>query len=145
MYDSLLVPTDGSPGTERVVDQAVAVATRFDAHVDALSVVDETAAATEYDVVVEGLEAEAEAALAAVTTACERAGVDAEPHLRRGRPHEVIVVAAADYDSDLVVMGTHGRSGLDRLRHLGSVTERVVRTSSVPVLTTPLSADEGHD
>jgi nucleotide-binding universal stress UspA family protein len=42
-------------------------------------------------------------------------------------------------------MGTHGRSGLDRLRHLGSVTERVVRTSSVPVLTTPLSADEGHD
>lgn len=145
MYDRLLVPTDGSRGTERAVDQAIALATRFDAHVDALAVVDETSAATEYDMVVEALEREAEAALDAVTNACAAAGISSEPHLRRGRPHEVILAAANAYGTDLIVMGTNGRSGLDRLRHLGSVTERVVRTSSVPVLATPLTSAEGHD
>ncbi|WP_372912207.1 universal stress protein [Salinigranum sp.] len=142
MYGRLLVPTDGSDGTDRVVRRALALATRFDAHVDALSVVDETfPAVAGYDLVVEAMEEEAEAALAAILDACEGAGVDAEPHLRRGRPHEEIVAAADAYGSDLVVMGTHGRGGLNRVRHLGSVTERVVRTSPVPVLTTPLAVD----
>jgi nucleotide-binding universal stress UspA family protein len=139
MYDRLLVPTDGSRGTVRVVDQAVAVARRFGAGVDTLAVVDETAAPVEYDMVVEALETAAETALDAVVDQCEQAGVDAEPHLRRGRPAEEIVAAADAYGSDLVVMGTHGRRGVDRLRHLGSVTERVVRTSPVPVLSTPLT------
>lgn len=145
MYDRLLVPTDGSRGTERAVDHVLTLATRFDAHVDALAVVDETSAATEYDMVVEALEADAEAALAEVTSACEAAGVSSEPHLRRGRPHEEVLAAADAYECDLIVMGTHGRRGLDRIRHLGSVTERVVRASSVPVLATPLSSVEGHD
>jgi nucleotide-binding universal stress UspA family protein len=145
MYDRILVPTDGSPGTDAAVRQAVGVATGFDATVDALGVVDRTfPAATEHDYVVESLEATAEAALDAVTEACADAGVDAEPHLRRGVPHEEIVAAATAYDSDLIVMGTHGRTGLDRVRHLGSVTERVVRTASVPVLSVPLgSGSEG--
>jgi nucleotide-binding universal stress UspA family protein len=139
MYARLLVPTDGSRGTDR----ALGLATRFDAHVDALSVVDETFPATsEYDVVVEGKEEGAEAALTAVVEACERAGVSVEPHLRRGRPHEEIVAAVDEYGSDLIVMGTHGRRGLDRIRHLGSVTERVVRTSPVPVLTAPLTVED---
>ncbi|AUV81288.1 universal stress protein [Salinigranum rubrum] len=146
MYARLLVPTDGSRGTDRVVDRALGLATRFDAHVDALSVVDETFPATsEYNVVVETREDEAEAALEAVVEACERAGVGVEPHLRRGRPHEEIVAAVDAYGSDLIVMGTHGRRGLDRIRHLGSVTERVVRTSPVPVLTTPLTVEEGDE
>jgi nucleotide-binding universal stress UspA family protein len=146
MYDRLLVPTDGSDGTEAVVQQAITIATRCGATIDALAVVDETfPAAAEYDVVVEGLEAEAETALGAVTDACERAGVDADPHLRRGVPHEEIVAAVDAYGSDLIVMGTHGRTGVDRVRHLGSVTERVVRQSPVPVLSTPLStADEAR-
>ncbi len=146
MYARLLVPTDGSRGTDRVVDRALGLASRFDAHVDALFVVDETfPTTTEYDVVVETREDEAEAALEEVVEACERAGVRVEPHLRRGRPHEEIVAAVDDYGSDLIVMGTHGRRGLERIRHLGSVTERVVRTSPVPVLTTPLTGENEHE
>lgn len=142
MYDRLLLPTDGSAGTDRVVEQALELAAGFGSSVDALSVVDETfPAATAYDHVVESLEAEANDALETVVGACEAAGVEADPHLRRGVPHEEIVAASRAYESDLIVMGTHGRSGLDRVRHLGSVTERVVRTSSVPVLAVPLGRE----
>lgn len=54
--------------------------------------------------------------------------------LRRGRPWEEILAAAVDVDADLIVIGTHGRRGLSRAL-LGSVAEKVVRVSPVPVLT----------
>jgi nucleotide-binding universal stress UspA family protein len=147
MYDRRLVPTDGSAGTETVVTQALGTTTRFAARVDALGVVDGTfPAATAYDHVVEALEAEANDALDAVVRACEEASA-VDPHLRRGVPHEEIVAAARGYGSDRVVIGSHGWSGLDRIRNLGSVTERVVRTAPVPVLSVPLGRrEEGkHD
>ena len=53
---------------------------------------------------------------------------------REGVPHDTILEYAEEADVDVVVMGTHGRSGLDRYL-LGSVTERVVRSAEVPVLT----------
>jgi nucleotide-binding universal stress UspA family protein len=51
----------------------------------------------------------------------------------RGRPGKVIVEAATDRGADLIVMGTHGRSGFDRLI-MGSVTERVLRSAPCPVV-----------
>ena len=54
--------------------------------------------------------------------------------LGRGYPAEEILLASAQAGADLIVMGTHGRRGLSHLL-LGSVAERVVRTSSIPVLT----------
>jgi nucleotide-binding universal stress UspA family protein len=56
--------------------------------------------------------------------------------LRRGRPWEEIIAMAVDMRADLVVVGTHGRRGLPHAI-LGSVAERVVRLSPVPVLTVP--------
>ena len=53
-----------------------------------------------------------------------------------GRPHEEIVKCAEDQKADLIIMGTHGRTGLAHFL-VGSVAERVVRTSKVPVLTVP--------
>ena len=53
---------------------------------------------------------------------------------RAGKPAETIIQAAEDFDVDLIVMATHGRTGVTRL-FLGSVAEHVVRTSSRPVLT----------
>lgn len=58
--------------------------------------------------------------------------------LVRGSPHEAIVGTADDEHADLIVMSTHGRSGLSHLL-LGSVTERVVRTAKVPVMTLRLN------
>lgn len=62
--------------------------------------------------------------------------------LRRGRPAEAILGYAADRDADLIAMGTHGRTGLDRFP-LGSTAERVVRHADVPVVTVPLAARGG--
>jgi nucleotide-binding universal stress UspA family protein len=57
-------------------------------------------------------------------------------HVRRGGPAHQIVAAARELDADLVVIGTTGKSGFDRLL-LGSVAERVIRTSHVPVFVAP--------
>lgn len=61
-------------------------------------------------------------------------GVSVSTRLVRGATYETIVSTAEDEHADLIVMGTHGRKGLGHLL-LGSVAERVVRTSKVPVMT----------
>jgi len=63
-------------------------------------------------------------------------GVTPQKFLRFGRPHDEIVKLAEELKADLIVMGTHGRTGLAHLL-VGSVAERVVRTSKCPVLTVP--------
>jgi len=68
-------------------------------------------------------------------------GFDVTPHMARGlAPAEVIVESASNLGCELIVMGTHGRRGLPHLL-IGSVAERVVRTSTVPVLTVRGDAD----
>ena len=134
-YERILVPIDGSDPSETAVEHAVDIAARYDAVVDALFVVDQTYPATSHwDMVVEEQEETGERALDRAAEAGAAAGVTVERHIRRGKPHEEIIDAAADYGSDLTVMGTHGRTGLDRFASTGSVTERVVRITAVPTL-----------
>ena len=57
-----------------------------------------------------------------------------ESHILRGPAAHTIVQAARDFGTDLIVVSTHGRSGLKNAL-LGSVTERIVRTAPCPVLT----------
>jgi nucleotide-binding universal stress UspA family protein len=61
-------------------------------------------------------------------------GISAEFAAHRGSPERAIVAAATEKDADLIVMGTHGRTGLAHVL-LGSVAERVVRTAPCPVIT----------
>lgn len=138
MYDAILIPTDGSEGTAAAVSQGIALARQFDATVHVLHVVDERHAMTDYDVVNEELEAAAERAIDAIADRLDAEGIPVERHLRRGVPHEEILDAADAYGVDLIVMGTHGRTGVSRVVNLGSTTERVVRLAGVPVLTAPL-------
>ncbi|MFC6838066.1 universal stress protein [Halomarina ordinaria] len=138
MYSRILLPTDGSDGAAEAAETGLELATRFDASVHALSVIDARFVASDYDLVVEAAERDAERALDAVDELGNEYGVPVEKHLRRGVPAEEIVDAIGAYDVDLVVMGTHGRTGIDRLVHLGSVTERVVRAAPVHVTTVPL-------
>ena len=138
MYDVVLLPTDGSEGASIAVEAGLALAAGSDAAVHALYVVDERRVLDEYDLAVEAAEAEAERALEDVERAGEARGLAVDLHLRRGVPHEEILAAVEAYGADVVVMGTHGRTGLDRLLHLGSTTARVVRASPVQVLVVPL-------
>jgi len=68
--------------------------------------------------------------------ASRKSGVKLETHLLEGIPYKEVVRMTEELDADLVVMGTHGRTGLKHLL-LGSVAERVVRSSKVPVITVP--------
>lgn len=132
MYQRILVPTDGSDPSVRAAEHALDLAAQFDATVDALFVVEESAG--HWDMAVEKEEAAGERALDAVAELAEARGVSVERHLRRGSPAGEIVDAAADYGSDLIVMGTQGRTGFSRIASAGSTTERVVRLTAVPTL-----------
>lgn len=139
MYSTILVPTDGSETAARAVDHAVDLAVTYDATLHALSVVDvsDLGLRTPPDVDIEELRRpvreRAQDAVDTVVHAGERAGVSVVPVTKVGVTHQVVLDYAEEAGVDLVVMGTHGRSGLPRAI-LGSVTERVVRSAPVPVL-----------
>lgn len=76
----------------------------------------------------------AEAALEDWVGKARAAGLSARAALRTGVPHEEIVALARDERADLIVIGTHGRGGINRAL-LGSVADRVVRLAPCPVLT----------
>lgn len=138
MYDRILVPTDGSTGTARPIEHAQSIADAFDASVDVLYVLDErmyqAASEEATEDVIRSLEEEGERAIDDAVTRLEDAGVETEDHLQQGIPYRDIIAFSEDHATDLIVMGTHGRSGRDRLAKMGSVTDRVVKNADVPVL-----------
>ncbi|WP_224335418.1 universal stress protein [Haloprofundus halobius] len=141
MYDTILLPTDGSEGSRQAAEHAFDLARQYDATVHVLYVADTqrdslTTVGTE---VVDALEDEGEDAVAAIVDSDVARGVDVEEAVVQGHPDEKILAYVEDNAVDLVVMATHGRSGLGRYL-LGSTTEKVVRSSPVPVFT--VRADE---
>ncbi|RAW45903.1 universal stress protein [Halorubrum sp. 48-1-W] len=143
MYDRILVPTDGSPKGKRAVEHALALAAIHDAEVHALYVIDTASyAGTGMEATWAGIDdllrEEAEEAVDQVAALAEGTDVVIETSVVEGAPGREIVRHATDLGCDLIVMGTHGRGGIDRLL-LGSVAERVVRRSPVPVLTVRLA------
>jgi nucleotide-binding universal stress UspA family protein len=139
MYDHILVPTDGSAGVERAVNHAVDLAVAHGATLHALYVVNTASYSsmpmeTSWEHVRDMLGEEGEAAIERVRELAGREDVPVEAVVVDGSPSKEIVQYAEREDCDLVVMGTHGRGGIDRLL-LGSVAERVVRSSRIPVLT----------
>lgn len=136
MYDRILLPTDGSRGNSRAVEQAIGLASETGAELHVLFVVEDIPYAPEMmDGEVEArLRQIGEDAIEDIRTRADDAGVEIETAIEDGKPHRAILEYAENGGADLIVMGTHGRSGLDRYL-LGSVTERVVRGAEIPVLT----------
>ncbi len=77
---------------------------------------------------------QAERHLAALVTDAKRAGVRVEAHLTEGVPAEEILRAARRQRAGVIVIGTHGRTGLGRI-FMGSVAARVLQQATIPVLT----------
>ncbi|GAB7020374.1 universal stress protein [Halostagnicola bangensis] len=145
MYDRILVPTDGSAEGEHALEYAIELARTHDAAIRAVYVVNAASYGglpmeTAWDGISDALREEGETAVRRVRELAPE-DVPVETIVLEGSPSRVIVDEAAPEQCDLVVMGTHGRGGIDRLL-LGSVTERVVRQCPVPVLTVRLDADE---
>lgn len=145
LYDHILVPTDGSAETRPAVEHAVNLAAAHGATIHALYVLNTASyASVSVDASWEGvsdmLRDEGEEAVEAVADLARAEGVEVLTTLRTGSPSQEIVRYAESEGCDLIVMGTHGRGGIDRLL-LGSVAERVVRSSSVPVMTVRVKDD----
>ncbi|WP_224267785.1 universal stress protein [Haloprofundus salinisoli] len=139
MYDTILVPTDGSACATAAAEHAVAIARTFDAELHALSAVNLVEAGGLFSAggvesgFVERLDNRAREDAEAVVERARDSGIDGKAAVVHGVPHEQIGEYVIENDIDIVVMGTHGRSGVRRYL-LGSVTERVLRTVPAPVL-----------
>lgn len=146
--DHILCPIDFSATSLDALTYAVALATWYEARLEVLHVVpafvdavvpvrsghpEASRAPTSRDAIV----AEARRVL----DAAGATGLHPTVLTQEGRTHEVIVSRAQAQPADLLVMGTHGRSGVNRLL-LGSVVEKVLRTAPCPVLTVPPGATE---
>ena len=146
MYERILFPTDGSEGSEIVLEHAIDLAKRYDATLEGLFVGDQRtyagmAADIDREQIKEAQASVSEQALDRVRSAAEDAGVDVETTHTSGVPAEKIVEVVEEDDADLVVMGTHGRTGIRRAL-LGSVAENVVRQSPVPIHLVPVADGE---
>ncbi|WP_193767765.1 universal stress protein [Halorientalis pallida] len=138
MYERILVPTDGSTGTAHVAMQALDLAEQYDSTVYVLHVVDETASSLLEATGSENeLEEQGERAVERIERMAQVHGVDTVTEIRTGDPASGIIDYAEETEADLIVAGTHGRSGVQR-RLIGSVAERLVRHATCPVMTVRL-------
>lgn len=146
MYENILLPTDGSEGTRRAVEHAVNLANNYDATVHVVYVVNTSAYSTlpadaNWESIMEALEEEGQEATEDVEELASDEGVKVITEVLEGVPHREILDYAERNNIDLIIMGTHGKTGINRLL-LGSVTEKVVRSSETPVLTVRMVNDD---
>ncbi|MCU4802123.1 universal stress protein [Halobacteria archaeon HArc-gm2] len=141
MYDRILFPTDGSDGAETALEHALDLAAVHDAAIHVLFVVNTTylGGSAAEATTVDALRTTGETTVEESADRVRDRGVDVTTTIRSGEPYREILDYADEAAADVIVMGTHGRRGLDRYL-LGSVTEKVVRAADVPVLT--VRADE---
>jgi nucleotide-binding universal stress UspA family protein len=134
----ILVPTDGSDYSVRAAEYGISVAKAHDAEIVFVYVVDELVIdmfpkGEKRDEVEAELKNDGRRFLNYAIGLAEKAGVKSTSMLLKGRPFEQIVNATKSFDVDLVVMGTYGRRGADRIL-MGSVAERVIEYAVCPVL-----------
>ncbi|WP_440769714.1 universal stress protein [Natronorubrum sp. DTA28] len=152
MYDTILVPTDGSDVATNAVHHAIDLAEKYDAAVHALYVVDTSAMdislGTEqvdrirqgrYDEMPE-VQERANKATGSVASQARERGLEVTESVVAGQPHARIADYADNHDVDLIVMGSAGRGGVKRVL-LGSVAERTLRTTDIPVLVVDIRKD----
>lgn len=135
MYDRLLIPTDGSEPASRAARAAIDIAGQFDATVHAIYVNELEPMPVDFKEVPEEFSRRLETVVADIEQMGAEADVTVITDIVRGdRPvHRSIIDYATDNEVDAIVMGTRGRSGIERYV-LGSVTERTIRESPVPVI-----------
>jgi len=140
-FTSIVVATDGSPYSVAAASEAIGIAKRNNAKLAAIAVVpadiamptDVDFAAIQREKLADQEMQAAEKNARTVKEAAQKEGVDAQAFVMSGKPADAIMEIARDRSADLVVVGSHGRTGLDRLL-MGSVAERVIVLASCAVL-----------
>ena len=140
-FKSIVVATDGSRWSSAAASEAIGIAKRNNAKLTAVAVVPaELAMPTDIDFATIAREKladqemqNAEKNAKAVKEAAQKEGVNAQAFVMSGKPADAVMEIAKDQQADLVIVGSHGRTGLDRLL-MGSVAERVILLSACAVL-----------
>jgi nucleotide-binding universal stress UspA family protein len=142
MYRHILIPTDGSELAGHGVAHGLALAKFAGAKVTVIVVEERSAAWSlaehgafrEVTRFTEQIKKHAASVLNRVANAAKQAGVPCDTiQVEDVQPHQAIIAAAEDKGCDLIVMASHGRSGLSAMV-LGSVTNKVLTHTKVPVL-----------
>jgi len=155
MFSRILVPTDFSPTSDAALEYARVLAARFGASLRILHVIDDPTASSDFvaegfapstENIRMGLQHHAHGRLEQLLTPTDRILYRAHVDALMGPPAATIVDHATATGSTLIVMGTHGRTGLAHLL-MGSVAEQVVRSAPCPVLTVrqTVVADQAYE
>jgi nucleotide-binding universal stress UspA family protein len=134
----ILMPTDGSDYSIRAAEYGISIAKMLGAEVIVVYVIDTIVLSqldkeAEIEIAEQELKQDGERYINYVISLARTAGTKTTSLIAKGRPFEQIVHLAKDLEVDLIVMGTYGRRGTERIL-IGSVVERVIEYSSCPVL-----------
>lgn len=134
MYKNILLPTDGSDEAEAAVEHAKSLAEKYNSKIHILSVVNITTGVGDpsFQIKLDELQKASKEIVKSTSKAFEDNNVKTQVEI--GIPYQEINEYAMNHNIDLIVMGSHGRSGLNRF-FLGSITEKVLRTNPLPTLT----------
>lgn len=142
MYQTILLPSDGSALSKAAATAAIELARKLGASLVAMSVAEpypyspyvEFGAVMDVQAFADAMQAAAHACVQEIGAEAAKAGVPCTTHVATSlSPSDEIVRTAQDYNCDLIFMATHGHGGLQRLL-LGSQTQRVLAHAAVPVL-----------
>lgn len=138
MIKNIMIATDGSKNINKAVEYALDIAKLANAKVHALYVVDTAAFASipmdaAWESMYEILHEEGREAVGSIQKKAEGLGLFAEGIVIEGHPAREIVEQSVERGMDMIIMGTAGKTGWNRLV-LGSVAAKVSQTSSIPVM-----------
>lgn len=142
LYRKILIATDGSEYTKKAVDYGIDLASNAGEKIHVIYVVDTRAyssipLSSPMEFAYSLLRNEGDMAIKYVAGRAEVAGLEVEGIIAEGHPAEEIIKYAEKNSIDLIVMGTLGKSGLERFL-LGSVADKVIRNSRIPVIAVPM-------
>ena len=143
MFDHILFPTDGSDPAESVLEYALQIGAEHEATLHILNVADtgRDSVTSIRGEIIDVLEEEGQQIVDEAAQRAEDRGVSVVSEVLQGDPYKTIVDYSEQSDVDCIVMPTHGRRGIHRFL-LGSVTERVINTAAVPVIS--VNPDRDH-
>lgn len=138
MYQTILVPIDGTEASRNALRHASTIAKGSDATIALLAVIEPSGNPMAFTAdTIEEIDQELRELVDAVATVDDPIDVDVRANVRRGHsPHETVLDFVDEIDADLVVLGRTGTRSLPRAI-LGSTTDRIVRLSEVPVVVVP--------
>lgn len=141
VFKKILFPTDFSVASDYVMPYVISMAKRYKARIFLLHVVDTT-----YDIsgfyiphisvekIIKEMADTAEKRLKTLGNTVSEKVKTCETIVKSGIPHKEILKFAKDKNVDVIIMGTHGRAGIDHFV-FGSTTERVIKQANCPVMT----------